>query len=147
MILIFQQLINNYTEITSIDIDLVFIGILLHDIGKVKEYSIRNGIPIRNLGYGLIGHFALGDEIICKYIKRIEYFPENLEWKLRHLIQSHHGRKEYGSPIEPQIQEATILYLIDSLDAKFCPILQYENMNKNKYFCYIYSQKFSEKYI
>lgn len=119
MIKIFQILEENYGNSYDLDSDLIYTGIILHDIGKIKEYSIKNGIPIRNHGYGLIGHFSLGEEIVAKYIKQIEDFPEDLEWKLRHLILSHHGKKEYGSPVEPQILEAEILYLIDSLDAKY----------------------------
>ena len=119
MISIFRKLEENYENAYNLDIDLVYTGIILHDIGKIKVYSIKNGIPKRNHGYGLIGHFGLGEEIVLKVIRQIEDFPEDLEWKLRHLILSHHGRKEYGSPVEPQTPEAEILHLIDSLDAKY----------------------------
>lgn len=119
MIRIFQAVEENYGNTYNLDSDLVYTGIILHDIGKIKEYSIKNGIPMRNHGYGLIGHFSLGEEIVLNFIRQIEDFPEDLEWKLRHLILSHHGRKEYGSPIEPQIPEAEILHFLDLLDAKY----------------------------
>jgi len=119
MIKIFQILEENYGNSNDLDCDLIYIGIILHDIGKIKEYSIKNGIPVRNHGYSLIGHFSLGEEIVLQHIRKIIDFPEVLEIKLRHLILSHHGKKEYGSPIEPQIPEAEILHLIDSLDAKY----------------------------
>ena len=119
MIKIFRTLEKNYGNAYALDSDLIYAGIILHDIGKIKEYSINNGIPQRNHGHGLIGHFSLGEQIVMEYIKQIDYFPEELAWKLRHLILSHHGRKEYGSPVGPQIPEAVILHLIDSLDAKF----------------------------
>jgi 3'-5' exoribonuclease len=67
----------------------------------------------------LLGHFALGEKIVLGYIREIENFPEDLEWKIRHLILSHHGKKEYGSPVEPQIPEAEILFRLDSLDATY----------------------------
>ena len=119
MIKIFRTLEKNYGNAYALDSDLIYAGIILHDIGKIREYSIKNSIPTRNHGYGLIGHFSLGEEIVIEYIKQIDGFPEDLEWKLRHLILSHHGRKEYGSPVEPQIPEAELLHLIDFLDAKY----------------------------
>lgn len=119
MIKIFQNLEENYGNSYGLDIDLIYTGIILHDIGKTKEYSIKNGIPVRNHGYGLIGHFSLGEEIVLEHIRKIDDFPEELEMKLRHLVLSHHGKNEYGSPVEPQIPEAEILHLIDSLDAKY----------------------------
>ena len=115
----FWQIQNNYEIFSPINSDLVYTGIILHDIGKVKEFSINYGIPVRNQGYGLIGHFSLGEEIILKYVRMIKSFPEDLEWKLRHIILSHHGRKEYGSSVEPQIPEAEIIYHLDSLDANY----------------------------
>ena len=119
MIRIFQTLEKNYKKVYDIDSDLIYTGIIVHDIGKIKEFSIKNGIPARNHGYGLIGHFSLGEEIVVEYISQIDNFPEDLKCRIRHLILSHHGRKEYGSPVESQILEAQILHLIDFLDAKY----------------------------
>ncbi len=124
MLKTFQTLEENYRHGYDLDRDLIYTGIIIHDIGKTKEYLIKNGIPLRNPGYGLIGHFSLGIEIVAQYIKQIENFPEDLERKLVHLILSHHGRKEYGSPIEPQTPEAEILHLLDNLDARFANTLR-----------------------
>ena len=80
---------------------------------------------MRNVGYGLSGHIFLGAEIISKFIKEIEDFPHELEEKLIHLVLSHHGMKEYGSPVEPQIKEAEILHYLDILDSKLTDSLPY----------------------
>lgn len=119
MIKTFNTLVKNYEFNEKYDNDLIYTGIILHDIGKTKEYYINNGFPVRNAGYGLMGHIFLGAEIVSNFIKEIEYFPLELEEKLMHLILSHHGRKEFGSPVEPQIKEAEILHYLDILDSNF----------------------------
>ncbi len=119
MIQTFNTIVNNYEFQEICSIDLVYTGIIVHDLGKIKEYKINNGYPVRNVGYGLMGHIFLGADIVSSFIKEIEDFPHELEEKLIHLILSHHGRKEYGSPVEPQIKEAEILHHLDILDSKF----------------------------
>jgi len=119
MIKTFNILVKNHEFNTECNIDLIYTGIILHDIGKIKEYRINNDFPVRKPGYGLMGHIYLGTEIVSNFIKEIEDFPPELEKKLLHLILSHHGKKEFGSPVEPQIKEAEILHYLDMLDSKF----------------------------
>ncbi len=123
MIKLFQIEEQNYKNTYKLDRDLVYTGIILHDIGKTKVYSVRNGIPILNNGNGLVGHFYLGVDIVSEYIRKMEVFPQELATKINHLILSHHGSKEYGSPVEPKIPEAEILHLLDFLDAKLASLI------------------------
>lgn len=102
----------------SVDCDLVNAGIILQDIGKLYEYNIHNGIPLYVKKYGLIGHSVLGSELIAKMIQTIPDFPEELELKIKHIILSHHGKREWGSPVEPAFPEARVVHALDLLDAR-----------------------------
>jgi 3'-5' exoribonuclease len=97
--------------------DLIIAGGILHDIGKIKELSLNNVIDYTDEGR-LIGHISLGLELINEKIALIEDFPEQLSMELRHIILSHHGVLEYGSPKRPKTLEALIVNFIDDLDAK-----------------------------
>jgi 3'-5' exoribonuclease len=105
-------------EGTTVDVDLVNTGIILQDIGKIYEYIIHNGIPLYVEKFGLIGHSVLGSELVAKKIQTIPDFPEDLELKIKHIILSHHGRKEWGAPIEPAFPEARVVHALDLLDAR-----------------------------
>ncbi len=118
MVKIFEYLANIYNEDTLLDIDLIYTGILLHDIAKIKEYNLKNGFPIY-IGFNPPGHLLEGKELVEKYIKEIESFPKNLENRLIHLIISHHGKKEWGAIVEPETPEAEMLHLLDMIDSRF----------------------------
>lgn len=119
MITIFNNLKDFYEQDTILDIDLIYTGIILHDIGKIYEYEINNGIPYHNKDFALLNHINLGDQIVLEHIKKIENFPHDLENRIRHIILSHHGRKEWGSPLEPQFPEAEIIHYLDMIDSRF----------------------------
>lgn len=95
----------------------LIIGALFHDIGKVKEMQAGTGLEYTDSGK-LLGHLLLGVEMLNKYIGEIEDFPEETKYLLAHLIVSHHGLLEYGSPKKPKTPEAFILHHLDDLDAK-----------------------------
>ncbi|MCD6594067.1 HD domain-containing protein [bacterium] len=97
--------------------ELLITGALVHDIGKVEELSIR-GFFDYNVRGRLIGHIVLGASIVEHEIAKIEGFPKNLSTELIHLIVSHHGKFEQGSPVEPKNLEAMILHHADMLDAQ-----------------------------
>lgn len=97
--------------------DLLTAGALLHDVGKVREFSL--GPPIDYTDEGrLEGHLVLGVRMLDRRLARLRGFPSELAGHLRHLILSHHGRYEFGSPKKPKTPEAMVLHLIDDLDAK-----------------------------
>ena len=102
----------------TLDRSLLITGAPLHDIGKLKEFSFES-FPFEYSDRGrLVGHMVLGIEMIQEKIKGISGFPEELGDRLKHLILSHHGRHEFGSPSLPMIQEAFALNFLDDLDAK-----------------------------
>jgi 3'-5' exoribonuclease len=106
--------LNHFTDINR---DLLVAGALLHDIGKVYEFSYDRFIDYSTQGR-LLGHIAIGVGLIEEKIKVIKGFPEESKMLLEHLIISHHGENEYGSPIVPKTVEALILYSLDNLNAK-----------------------------
>jgi 3'-5' exoribonuclease len=99
------------------DRDLLIAGGILHDIGKIAELSFKKMFDYTDEGR-LIGHIVLGVEMIDKKIAAIENFPATLAMELRHILLSHHGTLEYGSPKRPKTLEALIVYYADDLDAK-----------------------------
>jgi 3'-5' exoribonuclease len=101
----------------NMDRDLVMAGALLHDIGKIRSFSVGTSIDHTTEG-NLIGHMTIGDEELLERLKAIEGFPADLALKLRHVVASHHGRKEWGSPVEPMMPEALLVHEADDLDAK-----------------------------
>lgn len=119
MISVMKELVRFYSGDTQLDLDLLYAGIILHDIGKIYEYSIDKGFPTINSDYALLGHHSIGSELVSEYIENIDSFPKDLENRLRHLILSHHGKLEWDSPIEPQTNEALILHYLDMIDSRF----------------------------
>jgi 3'-5' exoribonuclease len=101
----------------NLDRDLVVAGALLHDIGKVRSFTVSTSINHTAEG-NLVGHMTLGDEELLARMRRLEGFPEDLALKLRHIVASHHGRKEWGSPVDPMMPEALLIHHADDLDAK-----------------------------
>jgi 3'-5' exoribonuclease len=101
----------------SADKDLLTAGAFLHDIGKVRELSVRKSIEYTTEGK-LIGHISLGYEMMAEKMKTIPGFPDELAMLLKHMMLSHHGEYEFGSPKRPKIQEAMIINYLDDLSAK-----------------------------
>jgi len=104
-------------EYENINRDLLICGILLHDIGKMKELSVNTKIS-RTLKGRFIGHLTLGAMRVSEEIEKIPDFPEYLKNKIIHLILSHHGKLEFGSPVKPALLESVALYYIDEISAK-----------------------------
>ncbi|MFX0102150.1 MAG: family 1 glycosylhydrolase, partial [Candidatus Hodarchaeota archaeon] len=96
-----------------------FFALIDVDIGKSYEHTMEKGIPQVAPGMSLIGHIALGDQIVKKAIDEMESFPKDLEKKIRHIILSHHGRKEWDAIVEPQFAEAEIVHYLDMVDSRF----------------------------
>ena len=92
-------------------------GAFLHDIGKAREIYWEISREYTTEGK-LLGHIALGLMMVDKKLATIKDFPEELANLLRHMILSHHGRLEYGSPVKPATPEALALHLMEQFDAK-----------------------------
>ena len=101
----------------DVDVDLLLTGVLLHDIGKVHELTYD-----RSFGYStegqLIGHIHIGLRIVSEKLAGLPDFPLVLRNLLEHMILSHHGALEFGSPKVPQFPEALLLHHLDNLDSK-----------------------------
>ena len=118
MINVFRNFEDFYNRNTELNVDLIYAGIILHDIGKIYEYKIYNGIPMKTSN-SLIGHHTLGFQLVSRFINEISDFPNDLKNRILHIILSHHGRKEWGSPVEPQFSEAEIVHYLDMIDSRF----------------------------
>jgi 3'-5' exoribonuclease len=105
---------SHYPEL---DADLLLTGVVLHDIGKIDELRYARGIEYSTEGR-LLGHIMLGAGMVRDRIKAILGFPPQLAVLVEHLILSHHGTHEFGSPALPQVREAVALNFIDDLDSK-----------------------------
>jgi len=115
------RLCKNICEMyEGIDKELVLIGALLHDVGKLKEYQTTASIDKTGEG-NFIGHIVMGDrwirEKIAELRKKGTEFDVDLENKLCHIILSHHGRYEYGSPRMPKTIEAMVVHAADMMDS------------------------------
>ncbi len=109
-----KDMMNHYKEI---DLDLLVTGAILHDIGKVRELKFSRSLDYTDEGR-LIGHIMIGVEMVDEKIRLISGFPVKLSMLLKHLIISHQGTYEWGSPKVPQTLEAIILHNLDDLSAK-----------------------------
>ena len=98
------------------DTDLLLTAAVLHDLGKLEELSYDGATSYSTRG-NLIGHITLGVQMVRDAARQIEGFPEDLQTRIEHLIVSHHGAREHGSPVEPMSVEAFIFSAIDDLDA------------------------------
>jgi 3'-5' exoribonuclease len=100
-----------------LDRDLLLTGVILHDIGKVTELSWEIGFEYTVEGV-LLGHIQMGVALTEKTIDSLPDFPPKLKTLVLHMILSHHGKLEFGSPKLPMIPEALVLNFLDDLDAK-----------------------------
>lgn len=102
----------------GVDHSLLLAGALLHDIGKLEELRTQSGVVDYTVAGRLKGHLVIGSEMISEAAGQIKGFPQELLEQLQHLILSHHGRQEFGSPTVPMTVEAFVLSFVDDLDAK-----------------------------
>lgn len=109
-------------DLLAVDRDLLLAGIFLHDIGKTRELNYQTGCTYTDEGQ-LLGHLVIAVEMLAEKIKQAEAltgepFPAETALRLKHMILSHHGTYEFGSPKLPMTPEAVALHYIDNLDAK-----------------------------
>jgi 3'-5' exoribonuclease len=101
----------------NIDCDLLIAGVLLHDIGKIYELSYERGFSYSEEGQ-LIGHISIATRMLHDKLRGLPDFPPRLRALVEHMILSHHGRLEFGSPKLPQFPEALLLHYLDDMDSK-----------------------------
>ncbi len=108
----------------GIDRDLLVSGALLHDIGKTREFSYDMGIDYSDEGR-LVNHIVIGLQMIEEKMRTIANFPEEQALLLKHMVISHHGSRELGSPEPPKTMEAVILNCIDEMDSRVQAIREF----------------------
>ena len=111
-------------ELYPVDRDLLFFGAIFHDVGKVRELSWDRGTFAYTTEGRLLGHVVLGERLVASYVAALPGFPEELALRLSHLLVSHQGETEYGSPERPKTLEALLVHLIDNLDARAAMYLE-----------------------
>ena len=116
-ILSMVRLANHLSPHYQLDKDLVLTGILLHNIGKLQEIESNYEASLSEKG-NLIGHIAIGLEMVKEATKKIKKFPENLLLKVEHIILAHQGKYEWQSPKKPAFKEALLVHLINLVDAQ-----------------------------
>ena len=114
-----ESVVRHYPEV---DRDLVLAGVLLHDLSKTDELAYERSLEYTDEGQ-LVGHLVMGVELLGKQIDQWEAnqgttFPNDIAIQLKHMIVSHHGQYDFGSPKLPMTLEALVLHMIDNLDAK-----------------------------
>jgi len=100
-----------------LDRDLIVTGLVFHDLGKIEELEYSRGFHYSLRGQ-LVGHIAMALGMMQEKILQIPGFPAELKARLEHIILSHHGQLEFGSPKEPMFAEALVVHYLDDLDSK-----------------------------
>ncbi len=113
-----KQVAAHYAEL---DLDLLLTAAMLHDVGKLDELCYERAIGYTVEGH-LLGHIIMEVQTISKAMDAIEGFPPNLKTVVQHLLISHHGEYEFGSPKLPMIREALVFHYLDDLDSKLAAV-------------------------
>lgn len=109
-----KQIAAHYPEL---DVDLLLTAAMLHDVGKLDELCYDRAVGYTTEGQ-LLGHIVMEMETVAKAIETIEGFPLKLKTVVQHILISHHGEYEFGSPKLPMIREALVFHYMDDLDSK-----------------------------
>ncbi|MDX1502273.1 MAG: HD domain-containing protein [Thermoanaerobaculia bacterium] len=105
----------------EIDLDLLLLGVLFHDLGKLRELGRMPRNDYTPHG-SLVGHVVMGRDLLLECCRAVPGFPEDLRLALEHLVLAHQGRLEFGSPVAPMTAEAMALHAIDDLDSKLAQL-------------------------
>ena len=136
--------VNVLNSHKSLDRDLVIAGAIIHDIGKIQEFEVGSSIKVSEEGM-LLGHISIGLEKISKMLDKLD-IDKTIKLKLKHIILSHHGNLEYGSPKLPAFPEALLIYYADELDAKLTQMNRVKD-EANTEDNYIYTKYFGNVYL
>ena len=114
MVTLADKVAGHYSGINR---DLLLTGALFHDIGKVREYEYEFSIDYSDEGR-LLSHIVMGLEMVDEKLAKLKDIPKDQLLLLKHMIVSHHGSREFGSPEPPKTIEAVLLNYIDEMDSK-----------------------------
>lgn len=113
-----RQVATHYPEL---DVDLLLTAAMLHDVGKLDELCYERSVSYTTEGQ-LLGHIVMELETVSNAIESIEGFPEKLKTVVQHILISHHGQYEFGSPKLPMIREALVFHYMDDMDSKLAAV-------------------------
>src|SRR5947207_654676 len=113
-----RQVAAHYPEL---DLDLLLTAAILHDVGKLDELCYTRAIGYTTSGQ-LLGHIVMEIETVSRAIDKIAGFPAELKTVVQHLLISHHGQYEFGSPKLPMIREAMVFHYLDDMDSKMAAV-------------------------
>ena len=117
------KMVDYVSKIYGINRDMAIAGALLHDIGKIREYAVgTTGIEVTTEGE-LKGHIVIGVEMIRAFARKVKLSPKKL-LELEHIIISHHGEQELGSPVVPKTPEALVVHFIENMDSKMARMIE-----------------------
>lgn len=134
--------ITKYHE--GLNHDLLLVGALIHDIGKIKEFEMTTTIKVSDTG-NLLGHITLGVQMLTRKLDSLS-ISETTKQKLLHMMISHHGCHEHGSPKTPCFPEALLLSKVDELDA-FITQMRSRKEDADTEDSFIYSKDFGNIYL
>jgi 3'-5' exoribonuclease len=118
------RIAGELAKIYPVDRDLLLFGVIFHDAGKTRELSWDAGNFAYTTEGRLLGHVVLGERLVSAHIAALPNFPEDLALRISHLLLSHQGETEYGSPEQPKTMEALLVHLVDNLDARTAMYLE-----------------------
>jgi 3'-5' exoribonuclease len=121
MVLLVDKIAGHYS---GVDRDLLMVGAVLHDLGKIQELSYGHRFDYTDAGR-LLSHITLGVEMVNEKIRTIADFPSDQANLIKHMIISHHGAREFGSPEPPKTIEAVLLNYIDEIDSRVNSIREF----------------------
>jgi 3'-5' exoribonuclease len=113
-----EKIAANYEEL---DVDLLRTAAILHDVGKLDELCYERAVGYTTEGQ-LLGHIVMELETVSKAMDAIEGFPPKLKTVVQHILISHHGEYEFGSPKLPMTREALVFHYMDDLDSKLAAV-------------------------
>ncbi len=105
----------------ELNLDLLLTAAILHDVGKLDELCYERSIGYTEEGQ-LLGHIVMEVAAVARAMDTIENFPPRLKTIVQHLLVSHHGQYEFGSPKLPMIREALVFHYLDDLDSKLAAV-------------------------
>lgn len=123
-----DQVVDHYPWLRR---DLILAGLVLHDLGKIEELNFARGFRYSTRGQ-LIGHISIAVRMVEEKIRQIPDFPAELRDQIEHIILSHHGQLEFGSPKEPMFPEALVVHYLDDMDSKLEAMRQQYAADKDR---------------
>lgn len=114
MTVLAKEIARHYS---GVNLDILLAGVILHDIGKIREFAYEYSIDYSDEGK-LLTHIVIGCGMVDEKIRQIPDFPKDTAMLIKHMVVSHHGSREFGSPEPPRMIEAVLLNHIDDIDAK-----------------------------